>query len=154
MDNVTPTRLPIIEQSQDGYTISTDPARLDLDQICMFLEEAYWSQGRTRAIVERSLQHSLCFGVYVAQQQVGLARVISDYATYAYLCDVYIHADHRGAGLGKWLMATVMDHPALQGLRRFMLATRDAHGLYQQVGFNALQAPERWMERFQEPPRP
>jgi len=141
---------PMIEVSQNGYTISTDLARLDLDAICVFLDVAYWSQGRMRAMVARSLQHSLCFGVYDAQGQIGLARVITDYATFAYLCDVYIQEEHRGSGLGKWLMATVIAHPSLVGLRRFMLATRDAHGLYQQVGFTALQAPERWMERFQD----
>jgi GNAT superfamily N-acetyltransferase len=136
---------PIIEHSQSGYTISTDPSRLDLDTICVFLGDAYWSQGRSRATIARSLQHSLCFGVYDTHGQVGLARVITDYATFAYLCDVYIQPEHRGAGLGKWLMATVMAHPSFVGLRLFLLVTRDAHGLYQQVGFSALQSPERWM---------
>jgi GNAT superfamily N-acetyltransferase len=140
--------LTMIEQTNGAYTISTDPDRLDLDRICAFLAQAYWAQGRTRAAIERSLRHSLCFGLYRDGMQVGLARVISDYATYAYLCDVFLVEAERGHGLGKWLIETVVNHPDLLGLRRFMLATRDAHGLYQHYGFVALQAPERWMERI------
>lgn len=137
------------QEYQNGdYTISTDPARLDLNTIYGYLSRSYWATGRPREVVAKSLQHSLCFGVYQGDQQVGLARIITDYATYAYLCDVFILEAHQGYGLGKWLMACVIAHPDLQGLRRFTLATRDAHGLYKQYGFTPLSAPDRWMEKF------
>lgn len=137
-----------LEVHQNGFTISTDPARLQPEVIVAALAESYWANQRSREVIERSLEHSLCFGVYRGADQVGLARVVTDYATFAYLCDVFILPSERGHGLGKWLMQTVMTHPELQGLRRWMLATRDAHGLYAQYGFTALPAPERWMERF------
>ncbi len=138
-----------IEHRRDGFTISTDKARLDVDAMHAFLaNEAYWAQGRPRAVVERTIEHSLCFGVYDGDRQVGFARVVSDFATFAWLADVYIVPDYRGRGLGKWLMECVFAHPDLQGLRRFLLATRDAHGLYSQYGFTALGNPDRMMERF------
>jgi GNAT superfamily N-acetyltransferase len=138
----------IIETRKDNYTISTDPARLDLDAIAEMLTRAYWAKGRTRDMIARYIQHSLVFGLYHENKQTGLARVVSDYTTFAWLCDVFIHEDHRGKGLGKWLMETIHKHPDLQGLRRWMLATRDAHGLYQQFGWTPLANPERWMEKF------
>ena len=121
-----------------GYEISADPARLDVDEIHAYLTRSYWSPGIPRDIVERALHHSLCFGVYESASgaQVGFARVVTDYATFAYLCDVYLLEQHRGHGLGKALMREVMSHPALTGARRVMLATRDAHGLYRLSGFN------------------
>ena len=134
------------EYRRDNFIISTDPARLDADAIHAFLTRSYWAEGIPKDIVARSIQHSLCFGMYDGAKQIGLARVISDYATYAYLADVYVLEDYRGQGLGKWLMACVMSHPDLQGLRRWSLATRDAHGLYRQYGFAELVRPERWME--------
>ena len=97
---------------------------------------------------ELSLQHSLVFGIYDDSRQVGLARIVTDYATFAWLCDVFVHEDYRGKGVGKWLMATIISHPDLHDLRRIMLATRDAHGLYSQFGFTSMNNPERWMERF------
>ena len=136
----------ILESSRDEYTISTDPARLDVAAIHAFLANSYWSPGIPLATLERAIRNSLCFGVFHHSSQVGLARVVSDYATYAYLCDVYILEQHRSQGLGKWLMETVISHPALQGLRRFTLATRDAHGLYHQFGFRPLTDPDRHME--------
>ncbi len=136
------------EVHQASFTISTDPARLQIEVIVAALGDSYWANLRSRDAIEQSLEHSLCFGVYHGEHQVGLARVITDHATFAYLCDVFILESERGRGLGKWLMQTVMTHPELQGLRRWMLATRDAHGLYAQYGFTALSAPERWMERF------
>jgi GNAT superfamily N-acetyltransferase len=136
------------EVHQASFTISTDPARLQIEVIVAALRDSYWANQRSRDVIEQSLEHSLCFGVYHGEHQVGLARVITDYATFAYLCDVFILESERGHGLGRWLMQTVMTHPELQGLRRWMLATRDAHGLYAQYGFTALPAPERWMERF------
>jgi GNAT superfamily N-acetyltransferase len=128
------------------YVVSTDPAKLDVSAIHAFLSRSYWATGIPVETVARSLDGSLCFGLYHQGRQVGLARVITDGATFAYLCDVYILEKHRGRGLGRWLMETVMTHPALQGLRRWSLVTRDAHGLYAGLGFQPLQAPERHME--------
>jgi GNAT superfamily N-acetyltransferase len=139
----------LIEVHNDQFTISTDPARLDLDVIADMLTRAYWAQGRTRDMIARYVQHSLVFGLYDGEKQIGLARVVSDYTTFAWLCDVFIHEDYRGHGLGKWLMETVHSHPDLQGLRRWLLATRDAHGLYAQFGWTPLAHPERWMEKIQ-----
>lgn len=129
-----------------AYEISTDPARLDVDAIHAFLTQSYWSPGIPRATVARAIANSLCFGVFSQGQQVGFARVVTDKTTFAYLCDVYVLEAHRGHGLSKQLMSHVMKHPDLQGLRRMMLATRDAHGLYSQYGFTALGAPDRIME--------
>jgi GNAT superfamily N-acetyltransferase len=131
------------------YTISTDPQKMDVDAIYTYLARSYWAEGRTKATVEKSLRHSLNFGVFAGTgAQVGFARIITDYATFAYLADVYILEEHRGKGLSKWLMQTIMEHPDLQGLRRWSLATRDAHGLYAQFGFTPLPKPEIWMQIF------
>ena len=128
------------------YDISTDPGRLDLDAIHAYLSRSYWSPGVPRAVVARAIAHSLCFGIYRDGAQVGFARVISDRATFAYLADVYVLEGHRGQGLSKRLVAQILAHPELQGLRRFLLATADAHGLYAQFGFRPLTAPDRMME--------
>jgi len=119
----------------DGYEISTDPARLDVRAIHAYLTRSYWSPGIPLEIVERAVRNSLCFGVYANGAQVGFTRVVTDHATFAYLCDVYVLEAHRGRGLSKRMMREVMAHPALAGARRVMLATRDAHGLYTQSGF-------------------
>ncbi|HEX6397872.1 MAG TPA: GNAT family N-acetyltransferase [Steroidobacteraceae bacterium] len=121
------------------YEISTDPARLDITAMHAYLTRAYWSPGIPFATVERAARHSLCFGLYERStgKQVGLARVVTDHATFAYLCDVYVLEEHRGRGLGKFLMRSVTAHPALIGARRIMLGTRDAHGLYARFGFRA-----------------
>ena len=140
--------MQIIETKKDNFTISTDPARLDLDAICDFLTRAYWALGRPRERTERAISNSLVFGLYDGDKQIGLARVVSDYAIFAYLCDVFIHEDYRAHGLGKWLIETVLSHPDLQGLRRWALATRDAHELYRQFGWDNLGNPENWMEMF------
>jgi GNAT superfamily N-acetyltransferase len=123
----------------DGYEISTDPARLDIAAMHAYLTRSYWSPGIPCDIVERAARHSLCFGLYEKStgSQVGLTRVVTDHATFAYLCDVYVLEAHRGRGLGKAMMRAVMAHPALTGARRAMLGTRDAHGLYAQYGFGA-----------------
>jgi GNAT superfamily N-acetyltransferase len=122
--------------AEDGYCVSTDPARLDLDRIHGFLSTAYWSTGIPRDVVQRSIANSLPFGLYAASgEQVGFARVVTDRATYAYLGDVYVETAHRGRGLGKFLISCVVAHPDLQGLRRWALATADAHGLYAPHGF-------------------
>jgi GNAT superfamily N-acetyltransferase len=136
------------ETTQAEFIVSTDPERLDAGAIHAYLsEESYWAKGIPLPIVKKALAHSLCFGLYAATRQIGLARVITDRATYCYLCDVYVLADYRGQGLGRWLMDCVFRHPDLQGLRRMSLATADAHGLYAQFGFTALAKPERYMER-------
>jgi N-acetylglutamate synthase-like GNAT family acetyltransferase len=131
----------------NGYAISTDKSRLDLDRIHRFLStEAYWSPGVARDVVERSIDNSLCFGVYAeGGEQVGFARAVTDRATFAWIADVYIEAPHRTGGLGKRLVAAILGHPELQGLRRVMLATADAHGLYRQFGFEELHGVERFM---------
>ena len=135
-----------LERHREGFTVSTDPARLDLDAIHAFLAISYWAEGIPREILERALRGSLCFGLYEGQRQVGLARVITDAATFAYLCDVYVLPEMRGRGLGKWLIERVMEHPDLQGLRRFSLVTRDAHELYRPFGFTEIRSPGRHME--------
>ena len=131
---------------EDAYEVSSDAACLDLDVVHGYLRESYWARGIPRAVVERSLRGSLCFGVYHRGTQVGFARVISDRATFAYLADVFILPAHRGRGLSKRLLARIKAHPELQGLRRFMLGTRDAHGLYRQFGFAPPSDPSLWME--------
>lgn len=131
-----------------AYTLSTERSRLDVDVIHGFLSNSYWAQDIPRALVERSLEHSLPFGVYHGTRQVGFARVISDYSTFAYIGDVFIIEEYRGKGLSKWLVEMIVGHPELQGLRRWMLLTRDAHGLYQKVGFVPSRTPERLMERY------
>src|SRR5947209_4962851 len=126
----------IFESRRGEYLLSTDPSRLDLDVVFKFLTNCYWAEGIPREIVARSIDHSLCFGIYDGSgAQVGFARVISDFATVAYLGDVFVLESHRGRGLSKWMIEGVMQHPALQNLRRWILLTRDAHGLYSQVGF-------------------
>jgi GNAT superfamily N-acetyltransferase len=134
------------ERERDGYLISTAPERLDLDAIHAYLARSYWCEGIPKAIVERSIRGSLCFGLYKGSAQVGFARVISDRATFAYLCDVYVLEDERGQGLAKWLIETLVGHPDLAGLRRFVLATRDAHTLYARYGFTPLARPHTFME--------
>jgi GNAT superfamily N-acetyltransferase len=129
-----------------NIVVTTDRSRLDLDVIHGFLTTSYWARGVPREIVARSMEHSLCFGAFDEDRQVGFARVISDRATFAYICDVFALESHRGHGVGKSLMAAIMSHPDLQGLRRWTLSTRDAHGLYRQFGFGAAGHPERLME--------
>jgi GNAT superfamily N-acetyltransferase len=130
-----------------GYEISTDAARLDRELVHRFLsEESYWARGIPRDVVGRAIENSLCFGLYSGTEQIGFARVVTDRAAIAYLGDVFVVAEHRGRGLGKWLIETVMAHPDLQGLRRFMLGTEDAHSLYERFGFRPLARPERMME--------
>jgi GNAT superfamily N-acetyltransferase len=128
------------------YNISTERSRLDVGMVHAFLTRSYWAAGITRDVVERSIAHSLCFGLYHGDEQVGFARVITDYATTAYLADVFVLEAHRGRKLSVWLMETMRAHPSLQGMRVWRLATKDAHGLYEKVGFTALAHPERLME--------
>jgi len=141
--------MQIIETQRDQFTISTDSARLDIEAILDFFTRAYWTKGRPRERTERALANSLVFGVYDGKKQIGIARVISDYAIFAYICDVFIHEDYRTHGLGKWLIETILSHPELKGLRRWTLVTLDAHGLYKQYGFSPLANPDGWMEILQ-----
>jgi len=137
-----------MKQRKGDYELDTDKRRLDLSVIHRFLyEESYWAKSRTMEQTLTAIENSLCFGVYRGREQVGFARVISDKATFAYIGDVFILEQHRGKGLGKWLMETIVAQPDMQGLRRWTLATHDAHGLYEQYGFEGLRHPERWMER-------
>jgi GNAT superfamily N-acetyltransferase len=132
---------------KDDYHISTDHTALDIDLIHRYLaQESYWAKGVPRSIVAKSIQHSLCFGVFQHHEQVGFARAITDYTTFAYLADVFIIPAHQGHGLGKWLIECIRAHPDLQHLRRWMLATADAHGLYTQYGFTPLPQPEMFMQ--------
>ena len=141
----------MVEYQRDGYLISTDKARLDLELIHEFLSSsAYWAQGRPLDVVQRSIGGSLCFGVYRGTQQVGFARVVTDRATFAWLCDLFVVEAYRGQGLGRWLVECIVAHPDLQTLRIFLLATRDAHELYRRYGgFQEISAPERLMARRQ-----
>ena len=132
--------------AQGEFEISTDPARIDLNRVHEFLTISYWAREIPVEIVRRSIENALCFGIYCGDRQVGFARVITDRATFAYLADVFVLPEYRGRGLSKWMMECILAHPDLQGLRRWMLATQDAHGLYRQYGFLPLKAPERWME--------
>lgn len=133
---------------QDKFLISTVKEKLDLKLIHGFLSnDSYWSKGRSIDIVARSIENSLSFGLYRNRQQIGFARVVTDYATFAWVADVFIVEEHRGQGLAKWLMQTITSHPELQGLRRWVLGTKDAHELYRQFGFRELKRPERWLER-------
>ena len=134
------------EWRRGAYLISTDKRKLDLAVVHGFLATSYWAMGVPMEVVERSVEHSLAFGVYEDNRQVGFARVITDRATFAYLADVFILEPSRGKGLGTWLIEVVLSHPELQGLRRWMLATRDAHELYRKVGFTNMASPERFME--------
>ena len=137
----------VFECRRDGFVVSTDRRRLDINVIHGFLTTCYWAKGIPRETVARSLEHSLCFGVYDGSgAQVGFARVVTDFATLAYLGDVFVLETHRGRGLSKFMMECIMRHPALQRLRRWILLTRDAHGLYQQFGFTPLKSADRYME--------
>ncbi len=138
----------IFEESRNGFLISTDKTKLQLPVIHGYLSgSSYWAENIPLHTVQGSIDHSLCFGVYDHEAQIGFARIISDFNTFAYLADVFILPDHRGQGLSKWLMHCITAHPDLQGLRRWMLATRDAHALYLQYGFTPLDRPDRIMQK-------
>jgi GNAT superfamily N-acetyltransferase len=139
-----------MQEIKEGYSISTDKSKLQLDVIHGFLSKSYWAKDISPEKVKLSIEHALCFGVYHGNKQVGFARVVTDYAVIAYVGDVFIIEEERGKGLSKLLMENIVGHPQLQGLRRIILATRDAHGLYSLYGFKPLVYPERWMEK----PRP
>src|SRR5947209_7412157 len=127
------------------YEISSDPSRLDVDMIHAFLCNSYWARNIPRAVVEKSIRNSLCFGAFTGGRQVGFARAITDRAVFAYLADVFVLPEHRGRGVGRLLIQAILDHPDLQGLRRFLLATKDAHGLYARFGFEPLQESKNYL---------
>lgn len=135
-----------MEWRKGEYLISDDRWRVDRDVVHAFLSASYWAAGITRDVVERSIRHSLCFGIYHGDIQVAFGRMITDHATFAYLADVFVVETHRGRGLSKWMMECILAHPSLQGLRRMVLATRDAHGLYAKFGFTPPRRPAVWME--------
>ncbi|MCC7119311.1 MAG: GNAT family N-acetyltransferase [Anaerolineales bacterium] len=140
--------IPIFEMQRANFLISTDPARLDLEAIHAFLGQTDWAKRRPRQKTEMALANSLVFGLYTENRQIGLARVVTDYAVVAYLCDVFIQPEARGAGLGKWLIESLLSHPNLKDVRRWILTTADAHGLYQKYDFAPLERPETWMQRL------
>jgi GNAT superfamily N-acetyltransferase len=132
-----------------GFQISTDKNLLDFEMMYKYLsEDSYWAKGIPAERLKKAIENSLCFGVYKQNEQVGFARTVTDMATFAYICDVFILPEYRNLGLSKWLIQTIAGHPELQGLRRWSLATSDAHGLYSQFGFTLLSRPENWMEKF------
>jgi len=133
--------MEIMEWRKDGYLISTDKSKIDIATVHRFLSQTYWAEGIPIEIVKRGVDNSLCFAIYRGERLIGFARVITDFATFAYLADVFILPEERGKRLSKWLMRVILDHPRLQGLRRFTLATRDAHGLYAQFGFTPFDKP-------------
>ena len=135
-----------MEWKQGEFTITDKREELDIETIHNFLRESYWAKGIPRSIVEKAINNSLCFGMYHNSKQVGFGRVVTDLATFAYLADVFVVPAYRGRGLGKWLVSCLLAHPEVQGLRRWLLATLDAHGLYEQNGFVALRRPEVFME--------
>lgn len=139
-----------MDSFRGNYAISTDKNRLDIPYIHQFLSHSYWAEAIPIDIVARSVDFSMCFGVYDGERQVGFARVVTDYATFGYLADVFIDEQYRGLGLSKWLMEIIMEHPQLQGFRSWQLATRDAHGLYARYGFKVPENPERIMRRVVE----
>lgn len=136
------------ESRRAGFVISTDPARLDFAIIHDFLSRAYWAVGRPRLAAERAFAHSLPFGLYQGARQIGMARVVSDCAIFAYLMDVFIHEDYRGRGLGRWLIESILSHPDLKDVRRWVLATSDAHAFYARFGFKSISQSGSWMERL------
>jgi len=138
--------MAIVEYERPGYRISTDSGAMDIDAVHAYLARSYWAREIPKELVAKSIRGSLCFGLFSDDRQIGFARVVTDRATFAYLCDVYLLEPFRGQGLAKWMMDAVVAHPDLQGLRRFVLATRDAHGLYERYGFTSLARPEIFME--------
>ncbi len=142
------------ERRRDGFLLTTDAARITAEQVERFLQQSYWASQRARDTIERSLQHSLCFMLVDTSTNTpaGFSRIVTDYATFAWLCDVFVEQRYRGRGLGTWMLEGVFAHPSVQELRRWLLATADAHGVYERFGFHRLARPERWMERLESMP--
>lgn len=136
----------IINYTKGGFTVTTDKEKIDIDILHNFLNQSYWANGRTKQTIVTSIENSLCFSMFKGEKQIGFARVITDYATFAYLCDVYIEEDYRGNGLGIWMLECILNYPNLLDLKKWLLATRDAHELYRKFGFYSLSNPEKYME--------
>jgi N-acetylglutamate synthase-like GNAT family acetyltransferase len=136
------------EYTKETFTVSTDRSKIDLNKVCDFLARSYWANNRKRETIMKSIEHSLCFSLFDGNEQIGFARVITDGATFAYLCDVFIDENYRGKKLGTWLLQCILEHPDVTGVRRFCLVTKDAHEFYKPFGFTPLQEPERYMEKM------
>lgn len=136
------------EYRRDSFSVTTDAGRIDVDAVGALLEATYWAKGRSRELIERSIRHSLCFSLFEGDRQIGFLRVVTDYAVFAYLCDVVIDPAYRGRGLGQWLLSCVFGYPDFEALQRWCLITRDAQEFYRQSGFRQLEYPERYMEIF------
>lgn len=136
----------IINYTKGGFTVTTDKEKIDIDILHNFFNKSYWANGRTKQTIIASIENSLCFSMFKGEKQIGFARVITDYATFAYLCDVYIEEDYRGNGLGIWMLECILNYPNLLDLKKWLLATRDAHELYRKFGFSSLVNPEKYME--------
>lgn len=137
-----------VEYQKDEFYITTDFNKIDIDVVCSLLAKSYWANNRKRDVIIKSLENSLCFSLFHKDKQIGLMRVITDYATFAYLCDVIIEEEYRHKGLGAWYLECVLEYPDLQNLRRWFLITKDAHEFYKKLGFNNLSTPEKFMEKF------
>lgn len=136
----------IINYTKGGFTVTTDKEKIEIDILHNFLNQSYWANGRTKQTIITSIENSLCFSMFKGEKQIGFARVITDYSTFAYLCDVYIEEDYRGNGLGIWMLECILNYPNLLDLKKWLLATRDAHELYRKFGFYSLSNPEKYME--------
>ncbi|WP_111645488.1 GNAT family N-acetyltransferase [Paranoxybacillus vitaminiphilus] len=136
------------EYTKETFTVSTDRSKIDLNKVCDFLARSYWANKRKRETIMKSIEHSLCFSLFDGNEQIGFARVITDGATFAYLCDVFIDENDRGKKLGTWLLQCILEHPDVAGVRRFCLVTKDAHAFYKPFGFTSLQEPEKYMEKM------
>lgn len=140
----------IISYKKDDFIITTDKDKVDINKVCMFLSKTYWAKDRKRDAIDKSINNSLCISVLHNNTQIGFARVVTDYVTFAYLCDVYMDENYRGNGIGKSMLEFILGHPELQGLKKFLLVTRDAHEFYKKVGFDKLHDPEKFMEIVKE----
>jgi N-acetylglutamate synthase-like GNAT family acetyltransferase len=138
----------IKEYRKETFIVSTDRSKVDFNKVCDFLARSYWANNRKRETIMKSIEHSLCFSLFDGNKQIGFARVITDGATFAYLCDVFIDEDYRGKKLGTWLLQCILEHPDISEVRRFCLVTKDAHEFYKPFGFTLLQEPERYMEKI------
>ncbi|EQB87539.1 GNAT superfamily N-acetyltransferase [Clostridium punense] len=136
----------IINYTKGGFTVTTDKEKIDIDTLHNFFNKSYWANDRTKQTIIVSIENSLCFSMFKGEKQIGFARVITDYATFAYLCDVFIQEDYRGNGLGIWMLECILNYPNLLDLKKWLLATRDAHELYRKFGFSSLVNPEKYME--------
>lgn len=147
--------MKIENYSLEKYLLTTDPQKTDINAVCEMLGKSYWANTRDRETIEVSINNSLCFNLYYENKQIGIARMITDHATFAYLCDVYIEEEHRGHGLGKWLVECILAHPSFKNIKRIDLSTRDAHELYRKFGFSAVPKPENLMMKVNNPvPKP